>query len=172
MKTNKEKGYSLVELIIYASLMAMIVAIIAYITNILFVANSTVRATRRVENSSIIATDRMIREIRAASGASLVQSAPIDSSYFDELTLTIPTESGTRTTRFYIENEKIMVDENGVQSGPITLAKVRATSLRFFQLSTTTSQAIKFEFVIMGPASTPSVSEKFYGTAVLRGTYE
>lgn len=169
---NYKKGYSLVELIIYSALMAMLISVIAYVTNILFIANSTVRATRRVENSAMIASDRMIREIRAASNAAVVSSLPIDSSYFDELTLTIPTDSGARTTRFYISGEKIMVDEDGTFVGPITLANVRATSLRFFALATTTSQAVKFEFVILGPASTPSVSEKFYGTAVLRGTYE
>lgn len=173
LASKKHSGYSLVEIIIYSSLMAILVAVIAYVVQILFVANSTVRATRRVESSAIVATDRLVREIRAASSATVVPSLPVNSSYFDELVLTIPQSNGTnRTTRFYLSNEKIMVDENGSVAGPITLANVRATSLRFFSMATTTSSAVKFEFVILGPASTPGVSEKFYGTAVLRGTYE
>lgn len=172
MHINRKKGYSLVELVIYASLTAMLIAVITYVVRVLFVANSTVRATKRVESSAMITTDRFLRDIRQATNAEVVTSAPLNSSYFDQLLLTIPQpNSTTKTVRFYLNNEKIMVDENGVVSGPLTLEHVRATSLQFFKMSTSTTQAVKFEFVILGPASTPEVSEKFYGTAVLRGTY-
>lgn len=168
-RINKAKGYSLVELIIYSSLMALIIFVISYVINILFIANSVVRATRRVENSAITFGDKIIREIRAASDAVLVTSYPYDN---DELTLTIPTSSGTRTTRFYRSGDRIMVDDNGVLTGPITLSNMQVTSLNFKIMSTTTSKAIKYEVVMEGPTSTPSVSEKFYGTAVLRGFYD
>jgi hypothetical protein len=65
-----------------------------------------------------------------------------------------------------------MVDNNGAQTGPITLSNMQITSLHFKIMSTTTSKAIKYEVVMEGPTSTPDVSEKFYGTAVLRGYYD
>ena len=153
----------------YAALMTVIVGVIVYVTNMLLVANSVVKATRRVENSSIAFTDRIVREIRSASSASVVTSYPYDN---DELTLTIPTSGGTRTSRFYRAGDRIMIDDNGVTTGPITLSNMKATSLHFKLMSTTTSRAIKYEIVMEGPTSTPDVSEKFYGTAVLRGFYE
>lgn len=162
-------GYSLVEMIIYSSLMALLVGVIVYVTNMLFVANSVVRATRRVENSSIAFGDKIIREIRAASGATLVTSYPYNN---DELTLTIPDGAGTRTTRFYRSGDRVMVDDNGSVTGPITQSGMQVTSLHFKIMSTTTSRAIKYEVVMEGPTSTPEVSEKFYGTAVLRGFYD
>jgi hypothetical protein len=128
-----------------------------------------VKATRRVENASIAFSDKIVREIRAASDASIVTSYPYDN---DELTLTIPTSSGTRTTRFYRAGDRIMVDDNEAQTGPITLSNMQVTSLHFKIMSTTTSKAIKYEVVMEGPTSTPDVSEKFYGTAVLRGYYD
>ena len=165
---SKRMGYSVVEIIIYVSIMAVLVGVIATVINMLFVANSVVKATRRVENSSIAFSDKIIREIRAASSASLVTSYPYDN---DELTLTIPITSGTRTSRFYRVGDRIMEDDNGVQTGPITLSNMQVTSLHFKIMSTTTSEAIKYEVVMEGPTSTPDVSEKFYGTAVLRGYY-
>lgn len=166
--TKKNKGDSLIETIIYVSLMALLIGVIATVTNMLLVANSVVKATRRVENSSIAFSDKMMREIRAASSATLVTSYPYDN---DELTLTIPTGSGNRTSRFYRSGDRVMVDDNGTQTGPITLSNMQVTSLHFKIMSTTTSQAIKYEVVMEGPTSTPDVSEKFYGTAVMRGFY-
>ncbi|MES2409585.1 MAG: prepilin-type N-terminal cleavage/methylation domain-containing protein [Patescibacteria group bacterium] len=166
---NKNKGYSLIEIIIYVSIMMVLIGVIAYVINMLLVANSVVKATRRVENSSIAFSDKIVREIRAASDASLVTSYPYDN---DELTLTIPTTSGSRTSRFYRVGDRIMVDDNGVQTGPITLSNMQITSLHFKIMSTTTSKAIKYEVVMEGATSTPDVSEKFYGTAVLRGFYD
>ncbi len=164
-----KKGYSLIETIIYVSLMALLVGVITTVINMLLTANSVVKATRRVENSSIAFSDKIVREIRAASSASLVTSYPYDN---DELTLTIPTSGGsTRTSRFYRAGDRVMVDDNGVTTGPVTLSNMQVTSLHFKIMSTTTSQAIKYEIVMEGPTSTPDVSEKFYGTAVLRGYY-
>lgn len=165
----KNKGYSLVEIIMYASLMTLLVGVIVYVTNMLLVANGVVKATRRVENSAIAFSDKIMRDIRAASDASIVTSYPYDQ---DELTLTIPASGGSRTSRYYREGDRVMVDDNGTQTGPITLSNMRVTSLHFKLMSTTTSKAIKYEVVMEGPTSTPDVSEKFYGTAVLRGFYE
>ena len=172
---KKNKGFSIVEIIIYASLMAGLVGVIAYTINILFIANLTVRATRRVENSSIIATDRMVREIRAASSIDMSNSAlhNTNTTIDGTLSLVIPTSSGTRSVRFYRDNEKIMVEENGIEVGPLTFSNVRVTSLQFYLATTSAnvSQAVSFWFTLVGPTSTPAVSEKFYGTVVLRGSY-
>ena len=171
MKKNKKTcGYSIVETVIYAGLMALLIGVIAYVTQMLLFANSVVKATRRVENSSIAFSDKIVREIRAASSASLISSYPYDD---DKLTLTIPLSSGgTRTSKFYLSGDRIMLDDNGVTTGPITLSNMQVTSLHFVIIATSTSKAIKYEVVMEGPTSTPMVSEKFYGTAVMRSFYD
>ncbi len=164
-----EGGYSLVETVVYAALMALLVGIISYVITVIYRANAIVKSTRDVENSAIAATDRMMREIRAASSVDLANSSfGVDDG---ELTLIIPSGAGTRTARFYVENLKVMVDDNGTVTGPLTLATSQATSLRFNYLVASTSEAVKFELVLVGPPSAPGISEKLYGTAVLRGSY-
>jgi hypothetical protein len=65
-----------------------------------------------------------------------------------------------------------MIDNNGSPAGPITQSNMQVTSLHFKIMATTTSKAIKYEVIMEGPTSTPNISEKFYGTAVLRGFYD
>ncbi len=166
---KKHGGYSLVETIIYTALLAMLVAVISYVITVIYRANAIVKSTRDVENSAIAATDRMMREIRAASSVNLADSSfGVDDG---ELSLVIPSGSGTRTVRFYLDNSKVIVDDNGSVTGPLTLTGTRATSLRFNYLVASTSEAVKFELVLIGPISAPGISEKLYGTAVLRGSY-
>lgn len=167
---HRKKGFSLVETVVYVSLMGLLVAIITYVISVIFQANAIVKSTRSIENSSIAALDRMVREIRAASSidASSVLGAGTN---YGELKLTIPNGASTRSVRFYLSNERVYVDDNNVQTGPLTLAGVRATSLQFFVMSTSTSKAVKIELVLVGPPSNPGLSDKFYGTAVLRGGY-
>ncbi len=166
---NNNKGYSLVELIMYSALLALLVAVISYVISALFTANQVVRATRRVENSEIAFGDKFMREVRAATSATVVSSYPYTN---DTLTLNVSNSSGTHTTKFYRSGDRVMMDQNGVQVGPLTLSNARVTSLHFVVMSTTTAQAVKYEIVIIGPTSTPAVSEKFYGTSIMRGFYD
>jgi len=168
-RVTSSRGYSLVETIAYITLMSLIVGVISYVITMLYNANSIVKATRNVENSAIAATDRIIRETRAATSVDIPNSSfGVDGGI---LTLNIPSGTGTRTTKFYLSNSRIMVDDNGVLTGPLTLSDTQVSSLRFYYLATTTSKAVKFEMTLVGPASSPGISEKVYGTAVLRGSY-
>lgn len=166
---NSNKGFSLVELITYTALLSILVVVITNVIVMLYNANAVVKATRNVENSAITATDKLIREIRAASSVDLVNSSLNNDNGI--LKLNISDSSGSRTSRFYIQNHRIMVDDNGVQTGPLTISDTIVSSLRFYYLATTTSKAVKFEMTLVGPPSTPGISEKYYGTTVLRGSY-
>lgn len=169
--TKNSKGYSLVEALMYVSLVAILVGVITYAIRVLFVANSIVRATRNVENSAITLTDRLVREIRAASSVDIAHSVLGGNTTDGVLSLIIPSGGGTRTVKFYTQNDRVYVEEDGVVKGPLTLSNTPISSLQFYYLATSTSRAIKFEAVIVGPPSDPGVAERFYGTAVLRGAY-
>lgn len=154
----------------YSALLTLLLGIVVYVINIIFTTNTVIKATRRVENSAVASMDRIIREIRGATSVNAGDSAfGVDSG---RLSLIIPTESGTRSVEFYLNNQKIYVEEDDVVIGPLTLSDTRTTSLKFYLIASTTPTAIKFEMTIVGPTSTPTVSEKFYGTAVMRGSYQ
>lgn len=168
---NYKKGFSLVELIIYTALSVVLMGVVIYAMNAILISHRIIKATRNVENSGIAAMDRMVREIRAAQSIDGANSSFGVSN--GALSLIIPTDGGgTRTVRFYLSSQKIMVDDDGVLTGQLSLSAIRATSLKFYSLSTTTSSAIKVELTLLGPTSTPSVSDNFYTTIVMRGAYQ
>lgn len=173
LETNKKtnnSGVSILEVIIYSALLTLLLGVIIYVINIIFVTNTVIKATRRVENSAIASMDRIIRGIRESTSVNAGDSVfGVDSG---RLSLIIPTDSGTRLVKFYLNEQKIYVEEDGVVIGPLTLSDTRTTSLKFNLIASTTPVAIKFEMTIAGPTSTASVSEKFYGTAVMRGSYQ
>ena len=167
---NFNKGFSLVELIIYASLAVILMTVIIYATNAMFMSHRIIKATRNVENSGIAAMDRMVREIRAAQSIGAINSFGVSNGV---LSLIVPTSGGgTKNVKFYLSSQKVVVDDDVVTAGQLTLSQVRATSLKFYSLSTTTSSAIKIELTLFGPTSTPSVSDSFYTTVVMRGSYQ
>lgn len=167
---NYKKGFSLIEVIGYAAFMTIIMSVVVYATNALFVASKSIKAARQVENSAIASLDRMVRAVRSASDIDATQSSLGVANGI--LSLIIPTSGGGSTvTKFYLSNQKVMVDEGGAQVGPLSMTGVRATSLKFFYLSTTTSKAIKVELTLLGPTSTPNINDTFYATAVMRGSY-
>src|SRR3989344_1589701 len=136
---NFNKGFSLVELIIYASLAVVLMTVIIYATNAMFMSHRIIKATRNVENSGIAAMDRMVREIRAAQSIGAINSFGVSNGV---LSLIVPPSGGG------------------------------TKNLKFYSLSTITSSAIKIELTLLGPTSTPSVSDSFYTTVVMRGSYQ
>lgn len=168
MKKNTfKKGYSLVEVIAYIAMFTVLLSAVTYGTMVLVKSYRDTKSVRKVENSALASMDRMVREIRNATSVDTGASSFGNSSGI----LTINNGPST-TTRFYLSNQRIYVDENGAVLGPITLSSVRVTSLIFRHIATTTSEAIKIEMTMAGHTSSPSVSENFYNTAVLRGSYE
>ena len=168
MKKNIFKnGYSLVETVAYIAMFTILLSSVTYGTMILVKSYKDTKIVRKIETSALASMDRMVREIRNATSVNVAGSSFGNSSGI--LTINNGTSS---TTRFYLSNERIYVDENGVVLGPITLSSVSVTSLVFRHIATTTSEAIKIEMTMEGNTSGTSTVSNFYNTAVLRGSYE
>lgn len=161
-------GYSLVETLAYVAILAILVAAVAYATNALFIANKKIKAARQIENSAIASLDRMVRDIRAASDIVAGESSLSTGT----LVLTIPVSEGvTRKTKFYLDSatKKISVYDNDILTGQLSLSGVQVTSLVFTKLTSEHSNAIKI--VLTMTSTITGLSDTFYTTAVMRGSY-
>ena len=117
--------------------------------------------------------DRIIREARSALSVDTIGSSFNVSAGILSLNTTNANGSST-VIKFSLATttQRIMLYEDGVSLGPLTSDNVAVTSLVFRHYSTTTASAIKVEMIIEGTStSTFNVSENFYGTAVVRGSY-
>lgn len=166
-KTKLIKGYSLVEMVIYVSLITVI--FIVAINMLLSFSQSyrTLSALRLAENSAVDSMERMSREIRGAtsvdSGNSVLGSSP------GVLTLTSTSNGVSTTTKFYIENGVLKVDVNGAYLGPLTLAQASTTNLVFRLLNNGVSSAVKVDLTMEGRAGAVVKTKTYHSTIILKG---
>lgn len=165
------KGFTLIEVIIYVSILALLLSSVTYGVTMLLKTYKNVKEVRRVENSSISAMDRMVREIRNATSINVGSSSLNNTNGVLALDTT-DIDGDAATVRFYLRNSRVYVEENGVELGPLTQAQTRASSLTFSSIATSTAASVKIELTIMGSTSTPNLSKNFYSTTVLRGSYQ
>lgn len=161
---NKNGAYSIIETIIYVAMLTVLIGAIAYATMTLFSVYKKTKIVRSIEVSAVDSMDRIIRDIRNATSVNTAISS------FNSSNGILALVSGTTTSRFYLSNQKIYVDENGTVLGALTSGSANVTSLIFRYIQATSSVAVKVEMTITS-SSTPGFSKNFYNTAVLRGSY-
>jgi type II secretory pathway pseudopilin PulG len=155
MKKKNKKGYTLVEMIIYISLIVMIMISVVGIVIAVMKSNKYVGALNEIENSAILSLNRISREIRIASSATLLNSSNIS---FGTTTIYLNSSLG----QIYIND--------GSGPNPLTSSKVNVSRLFFTKITSTSSTAIKIEMTLNTSSSDISLSKDFNTTTVLRGT--
>lgn len=166
------KGFSLVEAIVYIAVFSII--FLALVTTVLVVNRSygEIRVERTIDSNALSAYDRLSREIRNASDVdqadSLFNSSP------GTLALFIGSGAEQIIRRFYLSDGAMAVSDNGVFQGHLTAKEASTTSLVFRLIAATSTKAVRIEMNISPISTTTSTTAdtKFYGTFVLRSTYE
>ncbi|GEM_PF-2857805 len=159
-------GFSLVEMLIYVSVLSVIFLVIVN-TSLSFVGSyRTLSALRAADHGGIDALEPITRAIRGAD--TIVGTG-------NSLTLS-ETNSGIATTTLFslvggTINETVTV--NGVQnnslSGPLTASDVNITALTFTALATSTASAVKIDMTTQATSGTVTKTKNFHSTVVLHG---
>lgn len=162
----RTRGNTLIELIIYVALLVVLVgAVVTILTSI-------VRSYQFVESSldlerNMIAVDRIVREVQAASlvneGSSTFDASP------GVLVLTMPS-GATRTIS--LSGGAITLSENGGLLGALTSNDVVVTDLIFRYFNGFFSESIQIETTLEAGTGTHYRSETVYTTTVLRGSID
>ncbi len=159
---RNNKGFSLVEMLIYVTLLATILLLV--INTVLSFSSSyrQLAALRAAEHSGIDAMERITRDIRQASSA--------DTSIAGALTLVATSNSVSTTTRFYVQNNVLNVDINGTYYGPLTTSNASVTNITFTLLTNSTSKAVKVDMTVQGISGTVTKTKTYHSTIVLKGS--
>jgi len=169
-KQNGIRGMSLIETVIYISILAMLVFTI---TSVLFLVSRSykkIQAAELVESTAMISLDRMVREIRDASSidtaGSLFNISP------GVLVLNTTDENDLATTiKFLVVGDRVRVVEGGIDVGPISKTRARVTSLVFQPIMSPQSKAVRIKMIVETGQGESYLSKPFYSTTVLRGSY-
>lgn len=163
----KNKGYSLVETLVYVLIFTILFGTIVTVTVLLSNSYRNIKALRDIESSAIATMNRMGREIKNSNtvdGTGTVYNVSPGSLLLD-------TASSTEDVKFYLSSGKIMLQEGTATIGALTLDSVTVTSLIFKPIVSTSSEAVKVEMTLEARGGKGTISKNFYTTAVLRGSY-
>ena len=164
---KNNKGYSMVELLIYVSLMAVIILVVVNTVISFTKTYKEVGALRAVEHSANDAMERMTRDIRAASTITNAYSTLGTSP--GVLTIVATANTVSTTTKFYIQNNILKMDINGVYYGPLSLSNAQVTNLVFNDLNSGISHAVKIDMTIQATVGTITKTKTYHSTIILRG---
>ena len=155
------RGYTLLETVVYVSILAVIILLSFSSILSIYQAYGKVKVERKLTGNADVALERMVREIRAATttdaGVSVFGSSPG--------TLKIG------NVKFSLSANTLRVEEGQGSPAPLTASDVKINSLIFYRATTSESEIIKIEMALETGSGLFKKGRNFYGSAVLRGAY-
>lgn len=158
-----KKGFTLVELIVYIGVMTLALAsIVVLLTNATQIVGR-IKEAKEVRASALVALERLDREIKNAGSVLTATS--------DTLTLQTVSAGEPATLSFSVDgNDSLILAQDGVSRGSLLSDMVRVDELEFYAINNTISESVTVELVL-SHVNTPTKTERFYLTSVLRGSY-
>lgn len=160
---NKNRGYSLVETVIYLSIFVVVSVLVIKLILSFVSSYRFISVSHRLERSAISAMERMTREIRLAGNVNSGQSV------FSSNPGTLSLVANSTTTKFYISGGRIMMDVNGSQVGPLTESSVSVTNLVYHLVSNSNSDAVKIDLTLETSLGGVVKTKNYHDTVVLKG---
>nr|QBM02311.1 hypothetical protein [uncultured archaeon] len=169
---RSSQGFSLVEMIVYVGLLSVILTAVIVILINLTTTYRSLKVSKDIDLSAFTALERISNEIKLADSINVAQST-LATTTSPALALNTYDAGGASTVlTFSVSNGLLRVSEGGVDKGSLIASTTKVTRLIFYSVSTTTTEAVTVELWLASGTSTTYREEKFYSTAVLRGSYK
>jgi type II secretory pathway pseudopilin PulG len=164
------KGFSIIEIIIYFSLLGIISILVTDNIITLFKNYNIVRANQEIEYNAISILDKLNKDAHEADNVILGQSSFSVPHGIVALKISSSTNGFiTDTKRFYLENGKMNYYKNGVYFGNLSTKNVNISNFKINYITGTTTEALKVELSIESNPHLNSsiISKNFYTTIQL-----
>lgn len=164
---SRTKGFSLIEMLIYISILVLMLAVIMNIVISVVRSGRIIGALRSIEDSAITSAERLTRELRQAesinTGLSILDSNP------GRLVLEGKDDLGApRTVEFYLSGGRLFYKENGIDIGALSQSDAQISNLVFRRFSGPNSEGIKIEVTIESGVGAYHRLGNYYFSALLR----
>ncbi len=154
------KGFSLVEMVVYIALLALLV--IAVVKSLVFMTSSyaDIRVTKSIVSSAETLLNRFTYEVKRATTLS---------GAFGTTTGSLTLNQGATTTIFSLDSSlRAVISVNGT-TAYLTGSEVKVTNFTFNQLqATTTSKGVTLQLTLTNSSGRTVKSENFEATSLTR----
>ncbi len=168
---NNNKGFSLVEIIVYFGLLAIISTLVIGSIITLFKNYNIVRANQDIEYNAISILDKLTRDARDAVFINMADSSFSVAQGAVSLNIGSSTnDTSSSTAKFYLSNNKIKYMKDGVDFGNLSTNSVTVSNFKIYYINSSSTEAIKVELNLeVTPHLHPTtISKNFYTTIQLR----
>lgn len=171
MHTHKhKKGFSLVEMIVYVSLLALFLVLVVELIVVMSTSYRKLTLARTIAQAGVVSMERITREIRTATDVDLLQST-LDASP-GRIRLYTTNESGfTQIISFALEDGRVNVYENDLFAGSLTSSKASTTALLFGLYDNGRSKAVSIDMTLEASKGEELRTESFRTTVELRNSF-
>ncbi len=174
MKSNKleQKGFTLIEVLIYAILLAVISLVVLLFVNQLLGVNETTRRTRESLDNARRSLETISQEIRHAD--SIYTPTSVFGTNPGQLSLAsvrdLPDDEDLTFVDFYVDEGNLYLKREGQSDQLLTSEKVKVTNLTFINNNTGGADAIRISITVeyKDPITGPKNAVTLTSTAVLR----
>jgi hypothetical protein len=164
---NSQKGFSLIELVIYIAVFSFTLSTTVAFTVLFLRSYGDLKISNNINNSAVVSLERMVREIRSAESVDLVQS--ILNTDQGRLVINTTDEFGEPLELdFYLSGGSLLLGKNGVYFGMLTRDGVSVDKLLFRVSNNGVSDIVKIEMDLTNNIGEKSKTETFSVSALLR----
>jgi type II secretory pathway pseudopilin PulG len=162
-RLQRNSGYTLVELLFYISLFAVLtLSVINAMVTMTKAFRETAVQVELTQSSSII--ERISREVRNASTVTVTSASNITINTTDEA-------GAAKTVQFMLSGTNVQLLENSVLTGNLNSPNIRVSALTFTEITTTEGKALKIFMTVNSVNDSQGRSVDFYNTVGLRQSY-
>lgn len=167
-KYNKERGFSLVELLIYTAGMVILISVLMLMVVKIYGVYKQTTLGPRADRTGLIILDRILKDIRSGQSINLGQSflgVP------DGKVRIVTTENSSRIYKVYFLNGgRVYYQEwtEDVLLWPLSPSDMKVTKLQFEYLTTGISEGVRVEIDITFNNGDELVTKEYDGFAILR----
>lgn len=170
-KKNLNLGFSIVEIIIYFGLLAVISTLVIGNIITLFKNYNIARSNQEIEYNAINIIDKLTRDARDAKSINITDSSFSVAQGAVSLHIASSTnDNASNTIKFYLNNNKVKYMKDGVDFGNISTNAVNVSNFKIYYIPASSTEAIKVELTLdtIPHLNTNSISKNFYTTIQLR----
>lgn len=169
-KHAQQQGFSLIEMLIYVSVLTIFIITIVSILHTLTRSHRTAVTTKQVQINSLFAMDRMVKEMQNATSINIIQSL-FGVNPGKLFINTTDINGNSKTIEFFVQDGILKLKENGNYSGQLTASSTYISNLVFRHIDGQKADAIKIELQLTSGEGEFAKTENFYNTIILRDSY-